>query len=249
MIALMENKKSLLIILMLIISAHLLLFANLVVEEKVVLMENKPSINISKINLQNVVIKKPEPKPEPIVEKVIEEPVEIKPLHKTKSENIIKHEEKKQKKVVKKEKPKKEIHEEPLQKVEEVKTLEPMKPQIQEQSTQQNIQKEEVIDSNKIEALENEYLSKLRYLIEKNKVYPNSAKRLNQMGKVHLFFVISKDGQIRNAKIVKDSSFKRLDDAALEILSKINKFEPIPEKLNKNSWEITVPIIYEITRS
>ena len=236
----MENKKSLLIILMLIISAHLLLFANLVVEEKIVVVENKPSINISKINLQNVVIKKPEPKPEPIVEKVIEKPLEIiKPLPKTKSENIIKHEEKKQKKV---------IQEKPLQKVEEVKTLEPMKPQIQEQSSQENIQKE-VVDLNKIEALENEYLSKLRYLIEKNKIYPNSAKRLNQMGKVHLSFVISKDGQIKNAKIVKDSSFKRLDEAALEILSKINKFEPIPEKLNKNSWEITVPIIYEITRS
>ena len=236
----MENKKSLLIILMLIISAHLLLFANLVVEEKIVVVENKPSINISKINLQNVVIKKPEPKPEPIVEKVIEKPLEIiKPLPKTKSENIIKHEEKKEKKV---------IQEKPLQKVEEVKTLEPMKPQIQEQSSQENIQKE-VVDLNKIEALENEYLSKLRYLIEKNKIYPNSAKRLNQMGKVHLYFVISKDGQIRNAKIVKDSSFKRLDEAALEILSKINKFEPIPEKLNKNSWEITVPIIYEITRS
>jgi protein TonB len=236
----MENKKSLLIILMLIISAHLLLFANLVVEEKIVVVENKPSINISKINLQNVVIKKPEPKPEPIVEKVIEKPLEIiKPLPKTKSENIIKHEEKKQKKV---------IQEKPLQKVEEVKTLEPMKPQIQEQSSQENIQKE-VVDLNKIEALENEYLSKLRYLIEKNKIYPNSAKRLNQMGKVHLYFVISKDGQIKNAKILKDSSFKRLDEAALEILSKINKFEPIPEKLNKNSWEITVPIIYEITRS
>jgi protein TonB len=236
----MENKKSLLIILMLIISAHLLLFANLVVEEKIVVVENKPSINISKINLQNVVIKKPEPKPEPIVEKVIEKPLEIiKPLPKTKSENIIKHEEKKEKKV---------IQEKPLQKVEEVKTLEPMKPQIQEQSSQENIQKE-VVDLNKIEALENEYLSKLRYLIEKNKIYPNSAKRLNQMGKVHLFFVISKDGQIKNAKILKDSSFKRLDEAALEILSKINKFEPIPEKLNKNSWEITVPIIYEITRS
>ena len=236
----MENKKSLLIILMLIISAHLLLFANLVVEEKIVVVENKPSINISKINLQNVVIKKPEPKPEPIVEKVIEKPLEIiKPLPKTKSENIIKHEEKKEKKV---------IQEKPLQKVEEVKTLEPMKPQIQEQSSQENIQKE-VVDLNKIEALENEYLSKLRYLIEKNKIYPNSAKRLNQMGKVHLYFVISKDGQIRNAKILKDSSFKKLDEAALEILSKINKFEPIPEKLNKNSWEITVPIIYEITRS
>ncbi|MBU0923884.1 energy transducer TonB [bacterium] len=245
----MENKKSLLIIFTLIISAHLLLFANIIVEEKVIVAQNKPAVNISKINLQNIVIKKPEPKVEPIIEKVIEKPLEIiKPIPKTQSKNIIKEEKKKEKKP----EVKKKIHEKPLKKVEEVKEQKEIKeiePQVLEQSTQKSIQKEEIVDSSKIEALENEYLSKLRYLIEKNKIYPSSAKRLNQRGKVHLFFVISKDGQIKNVKIVKDSNFKRLNEAALEILSKINKFEPIPEKLNKNSWEITVPIIYEITRS
>lgn len=245
----MENKKSLLIIFTLIVSAHLLLFANIIVEEKVVVAQNKPAVNISKINLQNIVIKKPEPKVEPIIEKVIEKPLEIiKPIPKTQSKNIIKEEKKKEKKP----EIKKKFHEKPLKKVEEVKEQKEIKeiePQVLEQSTQKSIQKEEIVDSSKIEALENEYLSKLRYLIEKNKIYPSSAKRLNQMGKVHLFFVISKDGQIKNVKIVKDSNFKRLNEAALEILSKINKFEPIPEKLNKNSWEITVPIIYEITRS
>ena len=39
----MENKKSLLIIFTLIISAHLLLFANLDLEEKVVVAQNKPA--------------------------------------------------------------------------------------------------------------------------------------------------------------------------------------------------------------
>ena len=63
----MENKKSLLIIFTLIISAHLLLFANLDLEEKVVVAQNKPAANISKINLKNIVIKKPEPKVEPVV--------------------------------------------------------------------------------------------------------------------------------------------------------------------------------------
>ena len=111
------------------------------------------------------------------------------------------------------------------------------------------MQTQKPVDLDQIQALENEYLSKLRRLIEENKTYPRAAKRLNQMGKVHICFVVSKDGRIRNAKIVKDSSYERLNDAALEILTKIEKFEPIPEKLNKNSWEITVPIIYEITRS
>ena len=92
----MENKKSLLIIFTLIISAHLLLFANLDLEEKVVVAQNKPAVNISKINLKNVVIKKPEPKVEPVVEPIVEKIIE-KPLPETKSKNIVKQEKKKAK--------------------------------------------------------------------------------------------------------------------------------------------------------
>ena len=236
----MENKKSFVIIFTSIISAHLLLFANLIVEEKVVLPQNTAAPKIPNINLKNVVLKKPEP----VVEKVVEKPIEvIKPLPLTKSKNIVKHEEK-IKKHVKKDKPKK-LEEKPVEKVEIVENVEEIKPQVQKEV----VQTQKPVDLDQIQALENEYLSKLRRLIEENKTYPRAAKRLNQMGKVHISFVISKDGQIRNAKIVRDSNYERLNDAALEILSKIEKFEPIPEKLNKNSWEITVPIIYEITRS
>ncbi|MBU3014879.1 energy transducer TonB [Poseidonibacter lekithochrous] len=238
----MENKKSLLIIFMLITTVHIVLFAQLKVEEKVASIQNKPTPNISKINLKNVVIKKPEPKPEPVVEKVVETPVEIKPLPKTKSKNIIKHKKKKKKKIVKK-------VEKPTKKIETPKKVEVAETPVLEQSSQKSIQKKVVLDSSKIKALENEYLAKLRHLIEKNKIYPKSAKRLRQMGKVHISFVITKDGHIKDAKILRNSKYKRLNKAAIAILSNINKFEPIPKKLNRNSWEITVPIVYEIIRS
>lgn len=240
----MENKKSLLITFMLIISAHLLLFANLDLEEKVVVAQNKPAPNISKINLKNVVIKKPEPKVEPVIEPIVEKIIE-KPLPETKSKNIVKQEKKKEKKIKKVEK--KIVKE--IEKTQEVKVEQKTEPIVQEMASQEVVKKEDIVDPSQIQALEDEYLSKLRYVIEKNKIYPQSAKRLNQMGKVHVNFVISKDGQIKNIKIVKDSNYQRLNDAALEILAKINKFEPIPEKLNKNSWEITVPIVYQIKRS
>lgn len=243
----MENKKSLLIIFTLIISAHLLLFANLDLEEKVVVAQNKPAVNISKINLKNVVIKKPEPKVEPVVEPIVEKIIE-KPLPETKSKNIVKQEKKKEKKIKEVKKVEKKVLKE-VEKTQEVKVEQKAEPQVQELASKEVIKQENTIDPSQIEALENEYLSKLRYLIEKNKIYPQSAKRLNQMGKVHVCFVISKDGQIKDVKVVKDSNYKRLNEAALEILAKINRFEPIPEKLNKNSWEITVPIVYQITRS
>ena len=241
----MENKKSLLITFTLIISAHLLLFANLDLEEKVVVAQNKPAANISKINLKNVVIKKPEPKVEPVVEPIVEKIIE-KPLPETKSKNIVKQEKKKEKKIKEVKKVEKV---EKVEKTQEVKVEQKTEPIVQEMASKEVIKQENTIDPSQIEALEDEYLSKLRYLIEKNKIYPQSAKRLNQMGKVHVCFVISKDGQIKDVKVVKDSNYKRLNEAALEILAKINRFEPIPEKLNKNSWEITVPIVYQITRS
>ena len=243
----MENKKSLLIIFTLIISAHLLLFANLDLEEKVVVAQNKPAVNISKINLKNVVIKKPEPKVEPVVEPIVEKIIE-KPLPETKSKNIVKQEKKKEKKIKEVKKVEKKVLKE-VEKTQEVKVEQKTEPIVQEMASKEVIKQENTIDPSQIEALEDEYLSKLRYLIEKNKIYPQSAKRLNQMGKVHVCFVISKDGQIKDVKVVKDSNYKRLNEAALEILAKINRFEPIPEKLNKNSWEITVPIVYQITRS
>ena len=243
----MENKKSLLIIFTLIISAHLLLFANLDLEEKVVVAQNKPAANISKINLKNVVIKKPEPKVEPVVEPIVEKIIE-KPLPETKSKNIVKQEKKKEKKIKEVKKVEKKVLKE-VEKTQEVKVEQKTEPIVQEMASKEVIKQENTIDASQIEALEDEYLSKLRYLIEKNKIYPQSAKRLNQMGKVHVCFVISKDGQIKDVKVVKDSNYKRLNEAALEILAKINRFEPIPEKLNKNSWEITVPIVYQITRS
>ena len=243
----MENKKSLLIIFTLIISAHLLLFANLDLEEKVVVAQNKPAVNISKINLKNVVIKKPEPKVEPVVEPIVEKIIE-KPLPETKSKNIVKQEKKKEKKIKEVKKVEKKVLKE-VEKTQEVKVEQKAEPQVQELASKEVLKQKDTIDPSQIEALENEYLSKLRYLIEKNKIYPQSAKRLNQMGKVHVCFVISKDGQIKDVKVVKDSNYKGLNEAALEILAKINRFEPIPEKLNKNSWEITVPIVYQITRS
>ena len=243
----MENKKSLLIIFTLIISAHLLLFANLDLEEKVVVAQNKPAANISKINLKNVVIKKPEPKVEPVVEPIVEKIIE-KPLPETKSKNIVKQEKKKEKKIKEVKKVEKKVLKE-VEKTQEVKVEQKAEPQVQELASKEVLKQKDTIDPSQIEALEDEYLSKLRYLIEKNKIYPQSAKRLNQMGKVHVCFVISKDGQIKDVKVVKDSNYKRLNEAALEILAKINRFEPIPEKLNKNSWEITVPIVHQITRS
>lgn len=209
------------------------------------IVEEKKQDEVKTISLQHVALmEKPTPvqevEPEPIVEPVVETP---KPIKK-KVEKPKKHH-KKEKKPIKK------PIDKPVEKV--VEQIQEVTAPIQESKVVEKVEtlpiSKPTLSANEKENLESEYLSKIRFHIEKNKVYPKVAKRLKQTGKVHVKFVISKNGEIKHYKVHKNSPFENLDKAALEILEKIAKFEPIPEKLDKDSWEITVPIVYQIARN
>ncbi|MCT7646636.1 TonB family protein [Aliarcobacter butzleri] len=187
---------------------------------------------VTKISLNSVSIVEPqpvvEPTPEPIVEPqpVIEKPKPVKN---------------------KPEKPKKE-HKKPVEKVvqkeevAEVIAAVPPPPKTEP--------KEEVsaptMNQNQIDTIETKYLAKVRATIEKNKIYPKAAKRLNQTGKVNVNFDILKSGEIRNVKVLGKSSFAKLDEASIELLIKISNFDEIPEELKKSVWNVTIPIDYSI---
>lgn len=175
-----------------------------------------------------------EKKPEPIVEKKIDKP-------KKKPEKKPEHKKPEHKKPIKEHKKVEEIKEQKSEPTENVKPIE--KAPVSNEVVTKNI------DSSEIQSLEDAYLSKVRNLIEKNKVYPKVAKRLNQTGKVYVTFLITKDGEIKNCKVHKSSKFESLDNASIEILLKIANFDAIPKELNKNSWEITVPIVYQLSRN
>ena len=186
---------------------------------------------VTKISLNSVSIVEPqpvvEPTPEPIVEPqpIIEKPKPVKN---------------------KPEKPKKE-HKKPVEKIvqkEEVTEVAAVPPPTKTPP------KEEVsapsINQNQIDTIETKYLAKVRATIEKNKIYPKAAKRLNQTGKVNVNFDILKNGEIRNVKVLGKSSFAKLDEASIELLIKISNFDEIPEELKKSVWNVTIPIDYSI---
>ncbi len=211
-------------------------FLFFVFADTLVIEEKKPEE--VKISIKQMMTQQ-EPIPvEPIVEPTPIEP----PAPEKKTETIV------EKKI---EKPKKEKHHEKkhikepiVQEIVETKPEStPIQP-IQKVPVEQTVVKQ--VDTVQIENIEAEYLSKIRNIIEKNKTYPKIAKRLNQTGKVYISFTISKNGEIKNYRIHKSSNFESLDDASLEILSKIKNFDSIPSELNKESWEITVPIVYKI---
>lgn len=187
---------------------------------------------VTKISLNSVSIVEPQPVVEPIPEPIVEpQPIIEKP-------KPVKN---------KPEKPKKE-HKKPVEKVvqkEEVaEVVEAVPPPTKTPP------KEEVsaptINQNQIDTIETKYLAKVRATIEKNKIYPKAAKRLNQTGKVNVNFDILKNGEIRNVKVLGKSSFAKLDEASIELLIKISNFDEIPEELKKSVWNVTIPIDYSI---
>ncbi len=224
------------------------LFADEKIVEKP--QETKISLNYIKVEPQKPVVAQAKPMEEiKPIEKIIEKPVEKivkKPLDKPIKK--VHHKKNRPHKMVKKE------HHKQFRKVhKEIKSIEKNIVQPQQKIVtnipKQNIENKVIsnINHQEIKDLESQYLSKVRSLIEENKIYPKTAKRLNQTGKVFVSFVITKDGKIKDIKIVKSSDFERLNEAATEILSQIGKFEAIPEKLKKEEFEITIPISYELT--
>ncbi|MDN5052620.1 energy transducer TonB [Aliarcobacter butzleri] len=191
---------------------------------------------VTKISLNSVSIVEPQPvsepeptPPEPEPEPIVEKPTPVKKKHdKPKKEHKEHH---------------KKHHEKPIEKIVE-KKHEDVKEVANIQPTEQV--SAPTINQNQIDSIEAKYLAKVRATIEKNKIYPKAAKRLNQTGKVNVNFDILKNGEIKNVKVLGKSSFEKLDEASIELLIKISNFDEIPEELKKSVWNVTIPIDYSI---
>ena len=223
-----------------------IMFINVISE--ISLETKKEEESITKISLNSVAIQKVEEVtkelekeivPEPIIEKIVEKP----------APKVIEKPKKVEKKIVKQEKPIEKIVEKPAPKVVEKENENIEKMAVAEQN-EISTKQESIIQSNsnneRNKNLESEYLAKVKNKIEKNKVYPKVAKRLNQTGKVIVSFDILKDGKITNIKIIHKSKFEKLDEASIELLTNIGFFEAIPNELNKTIWNIQIPINYQI---
>ena len=223
-----------------------IMFINVISE--ISLETKKEEESITKISLNSVSLQKLEEVtkelereivPEPIIEKIVEKP----------APKVIEKPKKVEKKIVKQEKPIEKIVEKPAPKVVEKENENIEKMAVAEQN-EISTKQESIIQSNsnneRNKNLESEYLAKVKNKIEKNKVYPKVAKRLNQTGKVIVSFDILKDGKVTNIKIINKSKFEKLDEASIELLTNIGFFEAIPNELNKTVWNIQIPINYQI---
>ncbi len=90
------------------------------------------------------------------------------------------------------------------------------------------------------------YLDQLRKLVLSYQFYPFVARKLKQEGEVRLGIIVKNDGEILSVKLNKTSRFKTLDDAAIEVIKRINKFPQFPRKLNMKDLVVEIPIIYKL---
>jgi protein TonB len=91
------------------------------------------------------------------------------------------------------------------------------------------------------------YLEMVRLKIERHKKYPDIAKARNVEGRVVIHFVITPDGDIREAEIAKRSRNKALDLAALGAVQDAAPFPKPPRRLFQGEIPLELTIVFELT--
>lgn len=228
-----------------ILFIHFVLFTSTHIKIEQYVITQKPTvipISFKKVHITQIETKRVEQK---TVEK-IKPKLAVKPKPLIEKNKIVKETKRKVQKEVKEKVVKKDIKEskkkpEKVVKKEQPKLIKTVTKKLPPVKTKKDTVTETVKNN-----IRNEYLLKLRALIEKHKEYPKRAKRLKQQGKVIVIFEINKNGYIKSINLKSKSQYKRLNNAALDILKKIARFEPIPKELNKTNWAIEIPISYFI---
>lgn len=90
------------------------------------------------------------------------------------------------------------------------------------------------------------YVYELRMLLEGRKTYPRLARQMREEGKVLLHVEILSNGEIRTVQIKEPSSYKRLNEAAVHLVSEIRQYRPIPKTISEASLRIEIPIEYTL---
>jgi len=82
--------------------------------------------------------------------------------------------------------------------------------------------------------------------IQENKRYPYQAKKEHIEGIVEMQFSIDRSGLLKDINIIKSSGFKILDEEALATIKRASPYPEIPNRLNTDTLQLQVKLIYKI---
>lgn len=95
-------------------------------------------------------------------------------------------------------------------------------------------------------AAERAYLTSLQRAIARHQRYPAGARRHGQTGVATLAFVIEADGRLSQIRLAQSSGHDALDRSALQALTRLGRFEPIPKSLGRSTWSLRIPIRFDL---
>jgi len=79
-----------------------------------------------------------------------------------------------------------------------------------------------------------------------NLVYPAEAKNAGFQGAVKLSLKLSPQGDLLDAKIKEPSSYRILDDAALQTAQATSPYPPFPPEIKEKEVWVDIPIVYQL---
>jgi len=82
--------------------------------------------------------------------------------------------------------------------------------------------------------------------VAKAKYYPRIARARGFEGAPIVSFTLDKDGSLTSIKLIKDSKYEILNNAALETIRRGTPYPPIPKPLEKSSISFNLPISYKL---
>jgi periplasmic protein TonB len=87
----------------------------------------------------------------------------------------------------------------------------------------------------------NEYFLFIKERIVRNLVFPPAARRMGWSGKVLISFIVCRDGQVSEIRIVESTGYPVLDRSAVDTIRKVAPFPKAPVEA-----ELTMPIVYRL---
>lgn len=91
------------------------------------------------------------------------------------------------------------------------------------------------------------YLEMVRLKIENHKRYPKVAKIMEIEGKVTIRFIITPEGNVRAARVVKTSRHGVLDTTALKAVRDAAPFPKPPRRFFKGEIPLELTVVFELT--
>jgi protein TonB len=93
---------------------------------------------------------------------------------------------------------------------------------------------------------EQAYLASLKEIIERNKEYPFMARKGGMEGTVRIRCALLRNGELRDAAVIKPSGYTILDNAALRAVRSAGRFPVVPAEIKGETFSFVAPITFRL---